>query len=51
MLLINQCLDKLVAVRVDFQKRGMLEGTCLSHTLQLMSKLGEFQYIFKFVLL
>ena len=51
MLLINQRLDKLAAARVDFQKRGMLEGTCLSHTLQLMSKLGEFQYIFKFVLL
>ena len=51
MLLINQHLDKLVAVWVDFQKHGMLEGTCLLHTLQLMSKLSEFQYIFKFILL
>ena len=51
MLLINQRLDKLAAAQVDFQKRGMLEGTCLLHTLQLMSKLGEFQCIFKFVLL
>ena len=51
MLLINQRLDKLAAVQVDFQKHGMLEGTCLSYTLQLMSKLSEFQYIFKFVLL
>ena len=51
MLLINQRLDKLAAAQVDFQKCGMLEGTCLSHILQLMSKLSEFQYIFKFVLL
>lgn len=30
MLLTNQRLDKLAASRVDFTKRGMLEGTCLS---------------------
>ncbi|THH27635.1 hypothetical protein EUX98_g6539 [Antrodiella citrinella] len=29
MLLINQRLDKLAAARVDFQSRGMLEGSCL----------------------
>lgn len=28
MLLINQRLDKLAALRVDFSKRGMLNGTC-----------------------
>ena len=32
MLLTNQCLDKLAASRVDFTKRRMLEGTCLSST-------------------
>jgi hypothetical protein len=30
MLLTNQRLDKLAASRVDFAKRGMLGGTCLS---------------------
>lgn len=30
MLLTNQRLDKLAAARVDFMKRGMLGGTCLS---------------------
>jgi hypothetical protein len=30
MLLINQCLDKLAAVQVDFADCGMLQGTCLS---------------------
>lgn len=33
-LLINQRNDKLAAIRVDFQTRGMLEGTCLSQTLE-----------------
>ena len=32
-LLINQRVDKLAASRVDFQRRGMLKGTCLSHVL------------------
>lgn len=41
MLLTNQRLDKLAAARVDFQRRGMLKGTCLSHTLQLIEKLGK----------
>ncbi|OBZ67134.1 hypothetical protein A0H81_12921 [Grifola frondosa] len=30
MLVSNQRLDKLAASRVDFKKRGMLKGTCLS---------------------
>lgn len=31
MLLINQCVDKLTASQVNFQRHGMLKGTCLSH--------------------
>jgi hypothetical protein len=39
MILANQRLDKLVASRVDFKSRGMLEGTCLSMALsELASK-------------
>ena len=38
MLLTNQHLDKLAAARVDFEKRGMLKGTCLSHALQFLGK-------------
>jgi hypothetical protein len=41
MLLTNQRLDKLAAAQVDFQMRGMLNGTCLSYTLQLVYQLGE----------
>jgi hypothetical protein len=33
MLLTNQRLDKLAASRVDFTRRGMLIGTCLSYAL------------------
>jgi hypothetical protein len=33
MLLTNQRLDKLVAARLDFTDRDMLEGTCLSSIL------------------
>ena len=33
MLLTNQRLDKLAASRVDFARRGMLIGTCLSYAL------------------
>ena len=40
MLLINQCLNKLTASWVDFQRCGMLKGTCLSDVLQLVHKLG-----------
>lgn len=32
-LVTNQRLDQLAAARVDFAKRGMLDGTCLSHVL------------------
>ena len=42
MLLTNQCLDKLAAAWVDFKKDGMLKGTCLSHTLWLIRRLGKF---------
>ena len=31
MLVINQRLDKFAAARADFEKRGMLRGTYLSH--------------------
>ena len=31
MLVINQRLDKFAAARADFEKCGMLRGTCLSH--------------------
>ena len=30
MLTTNQRLDKLASARVDFEERGMLEGSCLS---------------------
>ena len=33
MLTINSRNDKLAAARVDFQSRGMLEGTCLGEAL------------------
>ena len=34
MLVTNQRLDQLAAARVDFSSRGMLDGTCLSYSLQ-----------------
>jgi hypothetical protein len=37
MLLTNQRLDKLAALRVDFANRGMLQGTCLSYILEKLS--------------
>jgi len=39
MLVINQRLDKFAAARADFEKRGMLRGTCLSHVVP--GTLGE----------
>jgi hypothetical protein len=33
-LVTNQRLDQLAAARVDFARRGMLDGTCLSYVLQ-----------------
>jgi hypothetical protein len=38
MLLTNQRLDKLAASYVDFEDRGMLEGTCLSDALKLIGR-------------
>lgn len=35
MLVTNQRLDKLAALRVDFTKRGMLNSTCLSDALNM----------------
>ena len=40
MLLINKHLHKLMASQVDFQRCGMLKGTCLSNVLWLVHKLG-----------
>lgn len=36
MLVTNQRLDKLARCRVDFNQRGMLSGTCVSHVLQVL---------------
>jgi hypothetical protein len=36
MLVTNQRLSKLAAARVDFESRGMLEGTCLSAELEAL---------------
>jgi hypothetical protein len=41
MLLTNQRLDKLAAARVDFARRGMLQGTCLDWA---SSRLGASSY-------
>ncbi|KIN93763.1 hypothetical protein M404DRAFT_170289 [Pisolithus tinctorius Marx 270] len=38
MLLINQRLDKLSAARADFEERGMLNGTCLTHVLEVLGR-------------
>ncbi|KAF9237764.1 hypothetical protein BU15DRAFT_88600 [Melanogaster broomeanus] len=38
MLVTNQRLDKLAAMRADFLRRGMLHGTCLSGVLECLSK-------------
>jgi hypothetical protein len=38
MLLTNQRLDKLAALRADFANRGMLEGTCLSSMIRDMGE-------------
>ena len=36
MLLTNQRLDKIAAARVDFKARNMLDGTCLSSTINTL---------------
>ncbi|KAG2082072.1 hypothetical protein BD769DRAFT_1633463 [Suillus cothurnatus] len=42
MLLTNQCLDKLAVAQVNFKSCGMLNGTCLSATLEkLMADTGD----------
>lgn len=38
MLTTNSRNDKLAAARIDFHSRGMLEGTCLSETLQALAR-------------
>ena len=47
MLLTNQCNDKLVASRVDFNSCGMLVGTCLSYVLLTLYKFYCLCYIWK----
>jgi hypothetical protein len=42
MLLTNQRLDKLAALRVDFRKRGMLNGTCFIDGLSMELGTGMF---------
>ena len=39
MLLINQRLDKLAALRADFTARGMLKGSCLSNAIAALSEI------------
>jgi hypothetical protein len=38
MLLTNQRLDKLASAHVDYMRRGMLNGTCLSDAAALIGK-------------
>ena len=38
MLLINQWLDKLAASCIDFERHGMLQGTCLSIVVEALGK-------------
>ena len=46
MLVTNQCLDKLVAARIDFTRHGMLKGTYLSSVLADLHKCFIFLVIF-----
>ncbi|KAG1802868.1 uncharacterized protein HD556DRAFT_1437932 [Suillus plorans] len=39
MLVTNQRLNKLAALRIDFKSRGMLNGTCLSEMLRALKRL------------
>ncbi|KAG1721168.1 uncharacterized protein EDB91DRAFT_1240337 [Suillus paluster] len=41
MLQINQRLDKLAALRIDFRSRRMLSGTCLSAVLATLEPMDE----------
>ena len=38
MLIINQRLDKLAASCIDFERQGMLQGTCLSTVVDALGK-------------
>ena len=38
MLVTNQRLDQLAAARTDFERRGMLNGSCLGTTLETLGK-------------
>ncbi|KAI6114259.1 hypothetical protein F5141DRAFT_1187848 [Pisolithus sp. B1] len=40
-ILINQRLDKLTAVCVDFKEHGMLNGTCLSKAFEVLVGISE----------
>lgn len=48
-LLTNQRLAKLASCRVNFASRGMLQGMCLSDTLQGLQTLSEIWFILRFV--
>ena len=50
MLLTNQRLDKLAASHVDFENRGMLDGTCLSDALKLIGKFFTFVLLFQVII-
>ena len=50
MLVSNQRLDQLMAARIDFANKGMLDGTCLSEVLRLQS-LGKLLSCQIFILL
>jgi len=41
MLIINTRNDKLAAARIDFTSHGMLDGTCLSETLDRLQDTPE----------
>jgi hypothetical protein len=38
MLVTNQRLDQLAAARTDFERRGMLNGSCLGTTLETLGR-------------
>ena len=50
MLLTNQRLDKIAASSVDFSKRGMLEGTCLSDVLKVIGRFFTLELSFEIVI-
>lgn len=42
MLLTNQRLEKLAAMRIDFVQRGMLQGTCLSSVVESLGMIQPY---------